>query len=247
MSTAATFALYACVHAAEFPAQALLRLRADHKNEAMVVIEGRPPHEYVCSMNRRAFGKGVCLGMTRLDVEGIGGVRQLSRSLETEAAGRVVLLECLSQFSPRIEEASSAPACAFVLDITGTERLFGSPAQLAERMRLALGSAAFRVSITVSTNFDTARMKAATTRGITIIPDGEETAALANLPISSLRLPEEPAEIFALWGIRTLGELAALPELELITRLGPQARVAGTGARHASAYVSAHRTGIHTA
>ena len=37
-------------------------------------------------------------------------------------------------------------------------------------------------------------------------------------------MTEEQAETFDLWGIRTLGELAALPEVELITRLGPDAR-----------------------
>jgi protein ImuB len=216
--------LYACVHAAEFPAQALLRLCTGPQNEPVVVIEGRPPHECVCSMNRRALSLGVSLGMTRLDVEGIPGVRLVSRSLETESAARAVLLECVSQFSPRIEEAGTATACAFVLDITGTERLFGAPAQLAERMRTALASSGFRASIAVSTNFHTARMKAEATRGIAIIAAGEESAALANLPLASLHLPEDPREVFAMWGIRTLGELAGLSEAELITRLGPEAR-----------------------
>ena len=216
--------LYACVHAAEFPAQALLRLRTDLQGEAVAVIEGRPPHEFVCSMNRAALGKGISLGMTRLDVEGIDGMKYLARSLETEAASRAVFLECVSQFSPRIEEASHSTACAFVLDITGTQRLFGSPAQFAERMRSALASSGFRVSIAVSTNFHTARMKAASTRGTTVIAEGQEASALANLTIPSLSLPDDPREVFAMWGIRTLGELARLPEVDLITRLGPEAR-----------------------
>ena len=217
-------AIHACVHAAEFPAQALLRLRPDLRSEPVVVIEGRPPHEFVCSMNRRAFSLGIARGMTRLDVEGIGGVKLLARSPETEAAARAVLLECASQFSPRIEEAGAATACTFVLDITGTERLFGAPAQLAERMRSALAASGFRVSIAIGANFHAARMKAAATRGITIVAEGEEASALANLPIATLCLAEDPGEVFALWGIRTLGELAALPETELIARLGPDAR-----------------------
>jgi protein ImuB len=216
--------IYACVHAAEFPAQALLRLRTDLQSEAIVVIEGQPPHEFVCAMNHRALSKGISPGMTRLDVEGIGGIRLLARSDETEAAARAVLLECVSQFSPRIEEVSSGTACEYVLDITGTKRLFGSPAQLAERMRSAVAASGFRVSIAVSANFHAARMMAAAMRGITIIADGKEASALANLLIQSLRLPEEADEIFAMWGIRTLGELGALPEVELITRLGQEAR-----------------------
>ncbi|HVN05404.1 MAG TPA: DNA polymerase Y family protein [Bryobacteraceae bacterium] len=217
-------ALYACVHAAEFPAQALLRLRPDLHGAPIAVIEGRPPHEFVCSMNRLALSKGISPGMTRLDVEGLEGVKLLARSLETEAAARAVLLECVSQFSPRIEEAGSGASCAFVLDIAGTERLFGTASQLAERMRSALLSSGFRVSIAVSANFHAAGMKAAATRGAAIIGEGEEAAALANLPITSLSMPEDAREIFAMWGIRTLGELAALPETGLITRLGADAR-----------------------
>lgn len=217
-------ALYACVHVAEFPAQALLRLRPDLVREPVAVIEGRAPHEWVCSMNRRAFSLGTAPGMTRLDVEGIPGVLLLARSLGTEAAARAVLLECVSQFSPRIEEASRGTSSAFVLDIGGTERLFGTPVQLAERMRSALASSGFRASIAVSTNFDTARMKAAVSRGITVLTPGEEGVALAGLPLSCLGLPEDPREVFAMWGIRALGELAGLPEVELITRLGANAR-----------------------
>ena len=216
--------LYACVHAAEFPAQALLRLRSEWQNEPVVVMDGKPPQEFVCSMNRRAMSMGVVPGMTRLDVEGMAGVRLVARSLETEAAARAVLLECVSQFSPRIEEAGTTTACAFVLDISGTERLFGTPAQLAERMRAALLSSGFRASIAVSNNFHAAWMKAEAARGITIVGASEESAALANLPLTSLHLPESPREVFAMWGIRTLGELAALPESELIVRCGPEAR-----------------------
>ena len=217
-------ALYACVHAAEFPAQALLRLRPDMQGEPVAVLEGRAPQEFVCAMNRHALRRGMALGMTRLDAEAMSGLRLLARSIESEAAARAVLLECIARFSPRIEEASHGKSCAFVLDITGTERLFGPPAQLAERMRGALAAAGFRVSIVVSANYDAARMKAAATRGTTVIAEGEESSALAKLSIASLGLAEEQRETFALWGIRTLGELAALPDVELITRLGQQAR-----------------------
>jgi protein ImuB len=216
--------LYACVHAAEFPAQALLRLRPDMRREPIVVIDGRPPQEFVCAMNRRALQKGAALSMTRLDVEGLDGIRLLARSLETEAAARAVLLECVARFSPRIEEAGRGTACAFVLDISGTERLFGPPAQLAGRMRATLADAGFRASIAVSSNYDAARMKAAAAHGVAVITEGEEAHALAKLPIDSLDLEEEADETFAMWGIRTLGELAALPEVELITRLGPEAQ-----------------------
>jgi protein ImuB len=233
--------LYLCACAAEFPAQALLRLRTDWQTGAVVVLDGQPPQEWVCAMNRPAAQRGAALGMTRLEAESVAGLRLLKRSAASEAVARAVYLECAARFSPRIEDASEGDAGAaaigasaggvsastvhaLVLDIAGTERLFGPPQRLAERLRDELAEAGFRASIAVSANYDAARIKAAAIRGIAVIPEGAEAEALAKLPIAALDLDEERAVTFALWGIATLGELAALPEAELVARLCPQAR-----------------------
>lgn len=216
--------LYACAHAEEFPAQALLRMRTELASQPVAILDGRPPMETVCSLNRHARLKGAALGMTRLEAESIPGLNLLARSLETEAAARAVFVECAAHFSPRIETVNHETACACVLDITGTERLFGPPELLAERLRAALASSGLRASVAVSANFHTARMRAAATRSITVIPHGQEALALSKLPLTALDLPVDHAETFAIWGIRTLAELSALPESDLIARLGPQAR-----------------------
>jgi protein ImuB len=216
---------YAAVHAAEFPAQALLRLLPDLQSRPVVVLEGEAPLESVCAMNTHARRRGASLRMTRIEVEELKGLCVLSRSPVNEYAAREVFLECAAQFSPRIEEACEGASQSLVLDITGSSRLFGPPQKLAERLRSSLHSAGFRVSIAVSANFDAARMLAASNRGITVIAPSEESSALAKLPIASLNLAPDHYETFVLWGIRTLGELAALPEVDLITRLGQQARL----------------------
>ncbi|MGH9606383.1 MAG: DNA polymerase Y family protein [Terracidiphilus sp.] len=237
--------LYACAHAAEFPVQALLRLRPELRAEPVAVLEGRAPLEAVCSLNRPARLKGAAPGMTRLEAEHISGLRLMARSAESEAAARAALLECAAHFSPRIEDvspdaspaANMGTACACVLDIAGTERLFGPPETLARWLHASLAAAGFRAAIAVSANFHTARLKAAASHpndqdlslgapascGVTVIAAGQEAAALARLPIALLDLDEEHAETFASWGIGTLGELAALPETDLVARLGAQA------------------------
>ncbi|MGA3047391.1 MAG: DNA polymerase Y family protein [Terracidiphilus sp.] len=225
--------LYLSIHADEFPAQALLRLRTDLAVQPVAVLDGHPPLQTVCSLNRHARLKGAALGMPRLEAEGIPGMHLLARSLEIEAAARSVLHECAAHFSPRIEAVSLSTACSCVLDITGTERLFGPPETLAYRLRAALSTAGLRASFAVSSNFHTARIKTVATRGITVIPPGHEANALSKLPLAVLDLPRDHAETLTIWGIRTLGELAALPESELVARLGPQAVVSRDLARGA--------------
>ncbi|HEY2473086.1 MAG TPA: DNA polymerase Y family protein [Terracidiphilus sp.] len=218
--TGTSYPLFAAIHAAEFPAQAILRLRPDFQSKPVAVLEFTASKESVCSLNMHARKRGIAAGMTRLEVEEVGGIQILCRSLTTEHAARTVLLECASKFSPRIEESFAIKACAFVLDISGTERLFGPAMQLAKSLDANIAAAGFRASVCTSSNFDTARMKAESARGITVIPSGKEAASIADISISSLRLDDEHNETLTLWGIRTLGELAELREEDLVTRLG---------------------------
>ena len=216
-----TSTLFACIHADDFPVQALLRLRPDLKSEPVAVLNGCPPQQTICSYNLQAHKRGVVHGMTRMEAESLTGLKLLQRNLACESTARAVLQESSGQFSPRIEEISKSTSCCFVLDISGSERLFGPPEQLGQRLRSAVASVGFRTSVAVSANFETAHLKAMSTRGVCIIPSGQEADALSNLPITILNLDEERITTFALWGIRTLGELAGLPETELVTRLGP--------------------------
>src|SRR5439155_126606 len=56
---------------------------------------------------------------------------------------------------------------------------------------------------------------------VTVISPGEERAALAGAPLAVLGLPPDLAAVLEGWGVRTLGELAALPRDGLAARLGP--------------------------
>ncbi len=53
-----------------------------------------------------------------------------------------------------------------------------------------------------------------------LVAAGDEAKALARLPLAALPLTPAQAETLALWGLKTVGELAALPEVEVVVRLG---------------------------
>ena len=219
--------LYACLYVKEFAAQALLRLRPELQEKPCAVMEGEPPLQQVCSMNTKARRLGVLTGMTQVEIETFPLVVVLPRSLQEEAATRMALLECAGNFTPRVEEASTEMAFLCVLDIAGTEKLFGPAATLVEKLKNRVKALGITASVAVSRNFHAAICLA---RGMpsnistTVIHTGGESAALAPLPLSVLALSEEQAEKFSMWGIRTLGMLAALPEKDLIARMGQEGK-----------------------
>jgi protein ImuB len=215
--------LYACLYAKEFPAQSLLRLRPELRDKSCVVMDGQPPLQQIYSLTRKARTLGLVHGMTQVEVETFPGVTVLLRSRKEETAVKSIVLECAGAFSPRIEEKCEDSEFLCVIDIAGTERLFGSPELLASNLLTRVRALGITARIVVSRNFDAA---VAFAKGlpprtaVTIIPAGEERAALAPLPLTVLHLSEEQRETFGLWGIRTLGMLADLPEKELIARMG---------------------------
>jgi protein ImuB len=215
--------LYACVYAKEFPAQALLRLRPELRNQPCVVMEGEAPLQSVCSLNAKARVSGVVHGMTRVEVETLPPVTMFSRSGNEESATKSALLDTCGTFSPRVEDHSSEIAFVCVVDIAGTEKLFGTADQLGRELFRRTRAIGITASIAVSTNIHAAMCLA---RGMSlrspvmVVPRGEDGAALAALPLTVLGLPEDQSETLASWGIHTLGMLAALPEQELIARMG---------------------------
>src|SRR6202522_2264022 len=86
--------LYACLYAKEFPAQAVLRLRPELRELPVVVIEGEPPLQTVCSFNGKARYLGIVRGMTRVELDTFSSLIVLTRSHTEEASTHAVMLEC---------------------------------------------------------------------------------------------------------------------------------------------------------
>ena len=219
--------LYACIYVRELPAQALLRLRPELPDKPCIVLEGEPPAQTVCALNTRARLLGLRRGMTKVEVETFKNVMVLERSPKTEAAVRTILLECAGAFSPRIEDQSIDGLFVCVVDVAGTEALFGPPLMLAKQMRQRIRAVGIVAAITISANLYAAVCLARGLSGgvpLRVVPRGEEAKALAPLPVTVLDTTATQAETFLAWGIRSVAAVAALPEQSLIARLGQDAK-----------------------
>jgi protein ImuB len=210
--------LYACLYAKEFPAQAVLRLRPELRERPVVIVEGEPPLQTVCSFNAKARYLGIVRGMTRVELDTFSSLIALPRSRTEEASTHAVMLECAGAFSPRVEDRSDGCAFLCVIDIAGTEKLLGPPQVLARELLRRVECLGVSASVAALSY-----VRGSSSR-IAFIAPGNEGPALAPLPLKVLDISSEHAETFGLWGIRTLGAVAVLPEKELISRIGQEGR-----------------------
>jgi protein ImuB len=142
------------------------------------------------------------------------------------------LLEVAADFTPRFE--LHAPD-EVVLDLAGLERLFGGPHTIGEELSRARAERQLRLRIAIAGTYTAARLlaRAESQEDIVVVEAGAEAIVLAPLPIDLLTVIEnaEPAPshprtfapshpTFRRWGIRTLGELAALPVDGVAARMG---------------------------
>ena len=150
-----------------------------------------------------------------------------------------VLAEVAREFSPRIDALTEREV---VLDLSGLERLFGTARTIAEELRRTAADRNIRVRVAVAETRTTARLFVRHRAGLTVIEPGTEAASLASLPIGVLveiepddtaksrrsadeshrAKAEELGVVFRRWGVRTLGEVVALPSDEIAARLGQE-------------------------
>jgi len=153
------------------------------------------------------------------------------------------LLELAYSFSPLIEETSKN---TLVLDITGLAWRFISYQALADTIAEQAINAGLSVHVAVANDPDTAIHIARSKVGVECIPPGVESVHLFPLPLKIMdpslagiddEAAQEILEILSLWGLKTFGDFATLPERGVAERLGQngvrlQRLAKGTNHRH---------------
>lgn len=132
------------------------------------------------------------------------------------------LADAATAFSPDIERGRDA----VYLEVGDLRRLYPTEDSLATALKGATVEVSVSTAIAIAGDKGVARVAA---RGLAlgkqlerplIILAGRERHALSQLPIAALGPPPELLSRIALWGINTVGELAALPRPQVVTRLG---------------------------
>jgi protein ImuB len=136
---------------------------------------------------------------------------------EPDPSVQDVLLRVALSHSPRVEDAGSGRV---YLDASGLHGLFGDEPRLAARLRDMAAESGLPARVGVAGSRLAALAAARLGPGTAVVePDGD-AAYLAAAPLSLLELSKELSARLSRWGLRTLGELAALPTAALFERLG---------------------------
>lgn len=220
---------------------------------AVAILSGEPPLERVFALNSAARALGLTCGMSRLQAESFPAMI-VRRNPAQEEHAFAILLRCAEHWSPRIEivasPAEQSCGATLLLDVSGSQRLLGSPQQIASAVYRAVcdlphirqqqanvGDPSHdELSVAVARNADAAVLAARGISGSTVIASGREAATLAALPMSVLELDEEQTQTLDAWGIRTLGQFAALEPRALAARLGQSGARLQAQARGESIY-----------
>ena len=140
------------------------------------------------------------------------------------------LLKCALPFSPRIEMTDHKGH--LFIDATGTGKLFGSPPDLAVRIRKCIRTdlgfdpiwsvASNKLVAKIANNIGKASVKSdKPPNTIKVVEPSQEAAFLAPLPVRELwGVGPKTAEQLAQLGIHTIGDLTRWPETDLGQRFG---------------------------
>jgi DNA polymerase-4 len=138
----------------------------------------------------------------------------------------------LKRFTPLVEPISIDEA---FLDVTGSQKIFGDGEAIGRQIKDEVRSA---VDLTISVGVATTKLVAKIASdlrkpdGLVVVPPGAEAEFLAPLPITRLwGVGEKSAAALRVYGVRTIGDLAALPDDLLARRFGKNGSTLGDRAR----------------
>jgi DNA polymerase-4 len=133
------------------------------------------------------------------------------------------IFKIFQRFSPLVEPLSLDEA---FLDVTGSTRLFGTPEEIAKKIReQVVEETGLTVSAGVAPSKFVAKIASDMQKpdGLTIVPEGKVEEFLQPLPMEKLwGVGKATRKILAHLGVRTIGDLSLLSSKLLVRKLGKQ-------------------------
>jgi protein ImuB len=224
--------MLACILVPLFPLAARLRSEPELKGEAVAVFEGNGNAARVIAASRRAREKGVRAGQTLPQARALlPALLARGRDRESERAAQEALLEVADTFSPRVEDTGFGEV---YFDFQNPKSKIQNPKSEMEFGRSII-SAVEKTGLPSRVGIGASKLAARVAANLpdspAVVPEGEEAAFLAPLSLHRLAPELDTAATLERWGIRSIGDLAKLPEGEVASRLGELGRALHSTAR----------------
>jgi protein ImuB len=136
---------------------------------------------------------------------------------EGDLAALTALVDWCVRFSPAV---AADPPDGLFLDITGVAHLWGGEAAMAADLARRLQRQGIPARLAAAGSAGAAWALARFGEDQTVAASGAESALLAGLPVTALRLEPETAAQLTRLGLARIGQLASLPRDQLARRFG---------------------------
>jgi len=221
----------ACLLVPDLPLAAELRAHPELAGRPLAVSSGPGPRAEIIAVSPEAARQGVRPRTSIAHARAVCGalcVRLASPALER--AARAALLDAALSCSPRAALAPRAGGAyageaAAYLDASGVGAAFPSEAGLAAALIARARNLGLPAGVAIASSRSNAHLAArqlARAGDARVLPPGSETDFLAPQPLDLLNPDDALAERLTQFGLRTVGDLLALPRRALGTRLGPE-------------------------
>jgi len=230
----------ACVFVPQLALQAVLRRTPEARGGPVAVLEAaggdatgpsaggakaRAKRARVTAFSVEARRDGVRAGMTGAQASAVSaGLRLLTVTAADREAASAALADIGFAFAPRIERGGNGIVFDRIFfDSEDLARLYpAGETAIAQAVQAAAARVGLGVRVAIAASKGLARL-ATRAHELALVPTaaGPARAALASIPVELLVEDAALATAFRRWGLRTAGDVAALPVDAVGLRLGP--------------------------
>lgn len=208
----------ACMWIPDLCLQAHLRMDPQSSTMPVAFSDGNETRGVIVAMTPMAADEGIVVGMRVAQARAVSADTVIRpASPEVIDAAMAALADVASSVSARVEiDEREFVFC----ECEGTALLWASESELAGVLVARAARCGLPVRVGIADCKLGASVAARESSGVRIVPAGQTQSFLAPFPVRVLAPDPASADVLASWGIRTIGQLTALPAGALAHRLG---------------------------
>ncbi|MGA8196076.1 MAG: DNA polymerase Y family protein [Acetobacteraceae bacterium] len=207
-----------CVWLPHWPITRLTRSASASPDRPLVTIETIRGVRHLVAVGVAGEAQGLRPGQTLTDARAVcPGLLPAEADPAADEAALARLAVWCERYTPM---AAPDPPDGLWLDITGCTAVFATEAELARDLVSRLEGNAIPCRLAIAGTTGAAWALAHAGKDRPILPSGQEQAALADLPVSSLRLDAGTVTGLRRLGLRAVQDLLRIPRAQITVRFG---------------------------